>query len=122
MVSEINIVIEAFEEERTCVHSSYKVDGVGYTFTGVADDGDDILTPETDLSFWLRSFLISGVNHILNLENECPAEPVQAKFCLLIRRDMEVLSAKIGIAEVCFIQDGALCKIFYDMIVPTILN
>ena len=121
MINEINIVLEAFEGRKTCVHISYKVNGVGYTFTGI--DEDDILKPEIDLASWLRSFLISGVVHILDLENEHPVESIQVKFCLFIRDKvtLEAISTKIGIAEVRLVEGGALCKIFYDMI-PTILN
>lgn len=123
MITEINLIIEAFEKEKTCVHSSYTVDGTGYTFTAVADDekNNDILTPETDMDPWLRSFLVSGVKHILDLENEYPTEPIQAKFCLLIRDQHSVMSTKIGMTEVRLVEGGALCKIFYDM-VPTIYN
>ena len=119
MITEINMIIEAVENEKTYVHSSYKVNGVGYTLTASTDSekNNNILTPETEIDFWLKALLTSGVKHILNTDNENSDEPVQIKFCLFIREKdtLVAITTRIGIAEVRLLEGGGLCKISYDI-------
>ena len=121
MITEINMIIEAVEGEKTYIHSSYKVDGAGYVLTAItnSENNNNILTPETEIDIWIKALLVSGVKHILNIENECFTEPVQIKFCLFIKEKDTVTAITkgigIGIAEINLVEDGSLCKISYDI-------
>ena len=121
MITEINMIIEAVEGEKTYIHSSYKVDGAGYVLTAItnSENNNNILTPETEIDIWIKALLVSGVKHILNIENECFTESVQIKFCLFIK-EKDTLTAitkgiGIGIAEINLVEGGSLCKISYDI-------